>query len=78
MSRPPIALDPGCLAGYCAKWRIRRLALFGSVLRADFGPDSDLDVLMEFEPAAPWDLLNFVAAREIEEYMSPGSEAEGE
>jgi uncharacterized protein len=38
------------LADFCRRHHIRRLALFGSVLRDDFGPDSDLDVLVEFEP----------------------------
>ena len=38
------------IAAFCRKHHIRRLALFGSVLRADFGPDSDVDVLVEFEP----------------------------
>jgi uncharacterized protein len=38
------------IAEFCARHHIRRLALFGSVLREDFGPDSDVDVLVEFEP----------------------------
>jgi len=38
------------LAEFCRRNHIRRLALFGSVLREDFGPDSDIDVLVEFEP----------------------------
>jgi len=36
----------------CLRWRIRRLALFGSVLREDFRRESDIDVLVEFEPGA--------------------------
>lgn len=36
-------------AEFCRRNHIRRLALFGSVLRDDFGPDSDVDVLVEFE-----------------------------
>jgi uncharacterized protein len=36
----------------CRKWRIRRLALFGSVLRSDFSQQSDIDILVEFEPGA--------------------------
>jgi hypothetical protein len=36
---------------FCLKHRIRSLALFGSVLRDDFGPASDVDVLVEFEPS---------------------------
>lgn len=43
-------IDEGELAAFCAENRIRRLALFGSVLRDDFGPESDVDVLVEFEP----------------------------
>jgi hypothetical protein len=37
---------------FCQKHRIRRLALFGSILRDDFRPESDVDVLVEFEPGA--------------------------
>ena len=40
------------IAAFCRRNRIRRLALFGSVLRDDFGPQSDVDVLVEFEPEA--------------------------
>jgi predicted nucleotidyltransferase len=40
------------IADLCRRHRIRRLALFGSILRDDFGPDSDVDVLVEFEPGA--------------------------
>lgn len=40
------------IAGLCRQHRIRRLALFGSILRADFGARSDIDVLVEFEPGA--------------------------
>jgi len=39
------------LANFCRKHHIKRLALFGSVLRPDFRPDSDIDVLVEFEPS---------------------------
>ena len=46
---PRIAIDPGALAAFCRRHHIRRLGLFGSVLRNDFGPDSDVDVLYEFE-----------------------------
>jgi predicted nucleotidyltransferase len=38
------------LAAYCRRHGIRRLAFFGSVLRGDFGPRSDVDVLVEFQP----------------------------
>ena len=45
-----IPIDRRRLAAFCRRHHIRRLALFGSVLRDDFGPDSDIDVLVEFEP----------------------------
>jgi len=45
-----IAIDREKIAAFCRRHHIRRLALFGSVLRDDFGPDSDVDVLVEFEP----------------------------
>jgi len=39
------------IAAFCRRYHIRKLAFFGSVLRDDFRPDSDVDVLVEFEPA---------------------------
>src|SRR2546425_188341 len=47
---PRITIDRERIAEFCRRNRIRKLALFGSVLRDDFGPDSDVDVLVEFEP----------------------------
>ena len=47
-----IPLDRRRIAAFCRRCQIRKLALFGSVLRGDFGPDSDVDVLVEFEPGA--------------------------
>ena len=44
-----IEVDKHEIERFCRRHRIRRLALFGSVLRDDFGPDSDVDVLVEFE-----------------------------
>jgi hypothetical protein len=45
-----ISVDRRQLADFCRKHHILRLSLFGSVLREDFGPQSDVDVLVEFEP----------------------------
>ena len=45
-----IKFDENSVAEFCRANHIRKLALFGSVLRDEFGPDSDLDVLVEFEP----------------------------
>jgi predicted nucleotidyltransferase len=49
------------IASFCQRNRIRRLALFGSVLREDFASDSDVDVLVEFEPNPRIGLIRFAA-----------------
>jgi uncharacterized protein len=46
----PLTIPYEAIAAFCQRNHIRKLALFGSVLRDDFRPDSDIDVLMEFEP----------------------------
>ena len=48
--RPQVPIDRERLASFCRRHRIRKLAFFGSVLRDDFHPDSDVDVLVDFEP----------------------------
>lgn len=45
-----IPVDRKKIADFCLRYHIRKLAFFGSVLRHDFRPDSDVDVLVEFEP----------------------------
>lgn len=42
------------VAAFCRKWKIAEAWLFGSALREDFRPDSDVDVLVSFEPGAEW------------------------
>ena len=44
-----IDIPEGCIAEFCRRHHIRKLSLFGSVLRGDFNADSDVDVLVEFE-----------------------------
>lgn len=48
---------------FCQKWRITEFAVFGSVLRDDFGPESDVDVLVTFEDGARWRLADLSAMR---------------
>ncbi len=55
------------LAEFCRRNHIRRLAFFGSVLRDDFGPESDVDVLVEFEPEA---VPGFLGLARIEAELS--------
>lgn len=59
-----VHLDPEFLEAFCRRWKIRELSLFGSALRDDFQPDSDLDFLVSFDPAATWDLFDLVAMKE--------------
>ena len=49
MDRRPV-IEKNKLSGFCERYHIRRLALFGSALRDDFGPQSDVDVLVDFMP----------------------------
>lgn len=62
---PRFAISDDDLRLFCRKHRIARLALFGSVLREDFSPASDVDVLVEFEPGARVGLIG-LAGMEIE------------
>jgi len=50
---------------FCHRHQVRRLALFGSVLRDDFGPGSDVDVLVEFEPGARTGFAFFTMEEEL-------------
>ena len=52
------------VADFCKRRHIRALSLFGSVLRGDFSPDSDVDVLVEFSPEADHSLFDFVDMQE--------------
>ncbi len=60
-----IRIDRGAIAGFCWKHHIKRLALFGSVLRDDFRPGSDVDVLVEFEPGHVPGLAFFAMQEEL-------------
>ena len=55
-----IAFDRGKIGDFCRRWDITELALFGSVLRDDFGPESDVDVLVTFAPDAHRTLFDLV------------------
>jgi len=52
MPEPQIAVPRDRLRAFCDRWQVAELALFGSVLRDDFRPDSDIDVLVTFAPDA--------------------------
>jgi predicted nucleotidyltransferase len=52
------------IAAFCQKWKITELALFGSVLREDFRPDSDVDVLVTFSPDSDWGVDHLLDMKE--------------
>ena len=60
-----ISVDRRKIAEFCQRLRVKKLALFGSVLRDDFRPESDVDVLVEFEPGATTGFVR-LAAMELE------------
>jgi predicted nucleotidyltransferase len=64
MSKAAIELPLEAIGAACTRNRIRELALFGSALREDFRPESDFDLLVEFEPGAQVGLLALAHAAE--------------
>jgi predicted nucleotidyltransferase len=61
-ARIPIPLDQ--IADFCRRWKITQFSLFGSVLREDFRPDSDVDVLVVFMADAPWSLFDILSMKD--------------
>ena len=57
---PKIEIPRDQIADFCRRWKIAETALFGSALRDDFRPDSDVDVLVTFAPDAKWSLFDHV------------------
>ncbi len=55
-----IELPMEAIRAFCERWKITEFAVFGSVLRDDFRPDSDIDVLVTFAPDARWSLFDIV------------------
>ena len=64
MEHIPLTIPIGEIRAFCERHPIRRLALFGSVLRDDFSPDSDVDVLVEFVPDSGVTYLDMAAMQE--------------
>jgi len=58
-----LQIDKEGIAAFCRRWGVAQLALFGSVLRGDFRPDSDVDVLVSFAPDASPSLFDLVRMR---------------
>jgi hypothetical protein len=62
--RARLPFDERRLEAWCRRWRVSELAFFGSVLREDFRPDSDVDVLIRFFEDSQWSLLDHIAMEE--------------
>ncbi len=60
MTRARIPIPEKEIAAFCSKWKVRELALFGSVLREDFSSRSDVDVLVALDGDAPWSLFDWI------------------
>jgi hypothetical protein len=66
--RLPLPMEQ--IAGFCRRWNIARLEVFGSALREDFRPDSDLDLVATYAPEARWSLLDRVRMKcELEDLL---------
>jgi len=48
------------IADFCRRWKVRELSLFGSAIREDARPDSDIDVLVSFKEDAPWSVFDLI------------------
>jgi predicted nucleotidyltransferase len=69
MARPRVDIPQEELAALCRRHHIRRLALFGSVVGDDFGPDSDVDLLVEFDPATTVGFRIFRVEEELSQLL---------
>jgi predicted nucleotidyltransferase len=65
--KPNIVLPVGAIAEVCSRYGVRELSVFGSVARGDFKPNSDIDLLVEFDPSAP---IGFLALSALAEELT--------
>ena len=63
-SKHNLQIDEERISDFCRRWKVSELAFFGSVLRDDFGPESDVDVLVSFDPEAHWGMFDVMAMEE--------------
>jgi len=64
MAVPKLSVPPESIAKFCQRWKVAELSFFGSVMREDFRPDSDVDVLVTFTAGAGWSLLDLVTMQD--------------
>lgn len=71
LKRAKIKIPKKKIEEFCKNYHIRKLSFFGSFLRKDFGPDSDLDILVEFEPGQKVGFLKLAGMeRELSKILS--------
>ena len=67
MPRIALEVDNEKLRDFCHRWKLTEFSLFGSVVRDNFGPESDVDVMVTFADGAPWSLSRWLQMqRELE------------
>lgn len=64
MSKPHVSVPHQQLADFCRRWKVAELSFVGSVMRDDFRPDSDVDVLVTFDTTADWSLFDLVTIQD--------------
>lgn len=64
MSKPGVSVPHQRLADFCRRWKVTELSFFGSVMRDDFRPDSDVDVLVTFDSNADWNMFDLVTMQD--------------
>jgi len=64
-----VDIPDGRIADFCRRHRIRRMSLFGSIIRHDFSPESDIDILVEFQPGATPGFAFFGLQEELSELL---------
>ena len=69
MGAPRIPIDREKIVDFCRRWKITEFALFGSVLRDDFRPESDVDVLVSFVPDTRYSLFDLVHMQDELEHI---------
>jgi len=57
---PGVTVDTEKIAAFCREWKIKELSVFGSVLREDFHPDSDIDILVSFAQEEQWTIADLI------------------
>jgi predicted nucleotidyltransferase len=60
MAEAQVTIPIDKISDFCRRWKVTELALFGSALRRDFSPDSDVDILVSFAPETRWSLFDLV------------------